>query len=205
MTGSEVRRRPGGRSARVRNAVLDATLGLLHAHGLDGLTVSEVATRAGVHETSIYRRWGTRENLILDALLVHTEQQLPVPDTGSLRGDLLTYATALAAYLGTPLGNALDHAIASAGDDAETSRARTRYWDTRYEHAGEMITRAMGRGELPDTADPRFVLELLVAPLHFKVLLTREPLDPALPERIVDAILPGLGTDRRADGAIHLA
>ena len=69
-------RRPGGRSARVRRAVLDAALDVLHAHGMEGLAVTDVAARAGVHETSIYRRWGTREHLIVDALLEEAEEHL---------------------------------------------------------------------------------------------------------------------------------
>jgi AcrR family transcriptional regulator len=172
--------------------VHDAVLDLLHNHELDKLSVSDVASRAGVHETSIYRRWGSRENLLIDALLSVTGVHLPVPDTGSLRADLIAYASSLAAYLTTPLGNALNRAVASSADGPETGRARAQYWESRYQLAREMITRAIDRGELPDTADPRFVLELLVAPLHFKVLLTREPLDPALPSRLVDAILSGI-------------
>src|SRR5689334_5142584 len=99
-----VRRRPGGRSARVRQSVLDATLALLAERGLDGLTVAEVAELAGVHETSIRRRWQTRENLACDAMLNYSEQQLPIPDTGSLREDLATFAAEIAAYDSTPLG-----------------------------------------------------------------------------------------------------
>lgn len=200
MSKTEIRRRPGGRSARVRRAVLDATLDLC-AHGLDALTVADVAARAGVHETSIYRRWGTRENLMIDALLGAADEQLPVPDTGTLRGDLIAYATALATYLTTPLGNALDRALASASDDPATSRTRDRYWDTRYALSREMITRAIDRGELPDTTDPRLALEMLVAPLHFKVVLTREPLAPDLPARLVDALLYGLAATVDIDNA----
>ena len=192
MTEPRTQPRPGGRSARVRRAVLDAALDLLHANGMDGLTVADVAARAGVHETSIYRRWGTRENLMLEALLEEAEALLPVPDTGSLREDLLAYATSLAAYLTSPIGDAFDRALASAGDDPATSRSRDQYWNARYARSGQIITRAIDRGELPDATDPRHVLEMLVAPLHLKVVLTREPLDPALPERIVDTLLHGL-------------
>ncbi|QSE89915.1 TetR/AcrR family transcriptional regulator [Rhodococcus pseudokoreensis] len=191
-------RRPGGRSARVRRAVLDATLDLLHTHGMDGLTVADVSARAEVHETTIYRRWGTRENLMIDALLEDAEESLPIPDTGSLRDDLIGYLTSLAVYLGTPRGNDFDRALAAAGDDPAASAARNHYWNTRYARSGHIITRAIDRGELPDTTDPRQTVEMLVAPLHFKVVLTREPLDPNLPARLVDTLLHGIAATQPA-------
>ncbi|WP_224090599.1 TetR/AcrR family transcriptional regulator [Arthrobacter sp. StoSoilB13] len=192
MTDSGIRPRPGGRSARVRRAVLDATLDLFHAFGMNGLTVADVSARAGVHETTIYRRWGTRENLMIDALLEEAEELLPVPDTGSVRDDLIAYLTSLVAYLSTPHGNDFDRALAAAGDDPAASQARKQYWNTRYARSGQIITRAIDRGELPDTTNPRHAVDMLVAPLHFKVVLTREPLDPGLPARLVDTILHGL-------------
>jgi AcrR family transcriptional regulator len=175
----------------VRAAVLDATFELLHAHGLDGLKVSEVAARAQVHETSIYRRWGTRENLLLDAM-IDVSEQLRVPDTGSLRGDLTAYAADLAEFLATPLGYALEHTLAVAGDDPDAQRARDRYWTSRYERSRQMVTRAVDRGELPGTVDPRLVIEMLVSPVHFRVVLTREPVDAGMPARLVDALLGGI-------------
>ncbi|MHC1559001.1 TetR/AcrR family transcriptional regulator [Actinomycetospora sp. C-140] len=192
MSETEVRRRPGGRSARVRAAVLDAALELLRSHGLEGLKVSEVAERAGVHETSIYRRWGNRENLLIDALLDATEQ-LRVPDTGRVRDDLIAYVGDLAAFLASPTGHALEHTLSAAGDDPAMREARDRYWAARSAGSQQMITRAVGRGELPDTVDPRLAIEMLVSPVHFRVLLTREPIEPGLPARLVDALLAGIG------------
>src|ERR1700744_3952658 len=107
MLETSVHRRPGGRSARVREAVLEATLATLAEVGVEKLAIAEVARRADVHETSIYRRWKTRENLITDALLNYSEQHLPIPDTGSLRGDLTAFGAELATYLATPMGRAL--------------------------------------------------------------------------------------------------
>ena len=107
----EVQRRPGGRSARVRAAVLRATLEVMAEHGAGGLTISEIARRAGVHATSVQRRWGTTENVVLDAMLTRSQEQLPVPDTGTLRGDLIAFARLVAAYLATPLGHAPDVTI----------------------------------------------------------------------------------------------
>src|SRR6201986_3287208 len=85
-------RRTGGRSARVRAAVLRATLDALLSCSADDLSIRDVAQRAGVHETSIYRRWGTRANLILDAVQGEIEAAVPPPDTGSLRRDPLAPA-----------------------------------------------------------------------------------------------------------------
>ncbi len=192
MTEVAVRRRPGGRSARVRQSVLDATLALLGEGGLNGLTVADVAARAGVHETSIRRRWRTKENLICDALLNHSEQQLPIPDTGALREDLAAFAAELVAYLTTPLGTALLQAIAATGEDPALAEARTAFWQTRHELASAMIERAVARGELSAAVDSRLALEALIAPLHFRTLLTDEPLDEDLPRRLADLVLDGI-------------
>src|ERR1700689_682516 len=97
-TQHEVRHRPGGRSARIRQSVIEATMAVLRDRGWDRFSIAEVASRAGVHETSIYRRWGTRERLATDALPAPGAKALPVPDTGSLRGDLAGFAAGICQY-----------------------------------------------------------------------------------------------------------
>ncbi len=194
MSKVEVRRRPGGRSARVRESVLEATLTVLSEGGLERLTVADVAARAGVHETSIRRRWRTRENLICDALLNHSEQQLPIPDTGSLREDLIAFASELAAYNETALGKALLHAMTAQSDDQTVAEARATFWRGREALASAMIERAISRGELSHTVDGRLALETLIAPLHFRTLLTDEPLDDELPRRLTDLLLDGISS-----------
>jgi AcrR family transcriptional regulator len=165
---------------------------LLAERGMDRLTVADIADRAGVHETSIRRRWRTRENLICDALLNYSEVHLPIPDTGSLREDLAGFASELAVYLTTPLGRALLHAMATTGEDPALAEARTAFWQTRYELAGAMIERAVARGELPATVDGRLALEALIAPLNFRALLTDEAPDGDLPRRLADLVLDGI-------------
>ncbi|WP_369386662.1 TetR/AcrR family transcriptional regulator [Streptomyces sp. CG1] len=192
MSGNEVRRRTGGRSARVRSAVLDATLEAMAEHGADGVAIRDVARRAGVHETSVYRRWTSVEQLILDALLSYSQQQLPVPDTGLLRDDLLTFGRSVAAYLATPLGTALTRSMAATGDDAALAASRAQFWQSRFELAQVMIERGMARGELPADADAALLLELLISPLHFRALLTRMPIDDHFVEQTVDTLLHGL-------------
>jgi AcrR family transcriptional regulator len=188
----EVQRRPGGRSARVRTAVLQATLEAMAEHGPGGVTISEIARRAGVHATSVQRRWGTAENVMLDAMLTRSQEELPVPDTGTLRGDLIAFARLVAAYLATPLGAALSRTMAVAEDDPEAADGRMQFWRARYDVARVMIDRAIERGELAAGTDSQLALEVLIAPLHFRALLTRQPIDDTLIEQLVNAVLRGL-------------
>ncbi|MEU6054956.1 TetR/AcrR family transcriptional regulator [Streptomyces xanthochromogenes] len=86
------RRRTGGRSARVREAVLKATAELIAEQGHERIPIAEIAERSGVHQTSIYRRWRTTNAIVLDLSQERLASSWAIPDTGSLRGDLLAYA-----------------------------------------------------------------------------------------------------------------
>ena len=193
---NEVARRPGGRSARVRADVLRSTLEALAEHGSGALTVSEIARRSGVHGTSIQRRWGVMQNLVLDALLTYSQEEVPTPDTGNLRDDLVALARLIAAYLDTPLGTALAQAMAAADDDLALADSRAEFWRARYAATRTIIDRAIDRHELAADADRQLGLELLVAPLHFRALLTRQPIDDDWIERMVDALLRGFAQRR---------
>ena len=173
MSEPAVRRRTGGRSARVREAVLKAALHAVAERGADALSISEIARQAEVHETSIYRRWPTKEHLVLDALLDYSEAKLPIPDTGTLRDDLVAFATAVTAYLDSPLGRTLARSMAVAGDDDTLAAGRAQFWKSRLDLASAMIARAKDRGEVPTDLDAATALELVIAPLHFRALLTR--------------------------------
>ncbi|WP_044515032.1 TetR/AcrR family transcriptional regulator [Mycolicibacterium septicum] len=188
----EIRRRPGGRSERVRRAVVDATLEVMADKGIADFTVSDVAARSGVHETSIYRRWGSRESLIAETLLGYSEKVIPVPDTGSIRTDLHGLLSGIAAYLSSPVGRALAQALAFSGEESRWAAVRQEFWTGRLELARTIIDRAIDRGELPAGTDPRLVLEVLVAPLSFRTLVTREAIDDGLCIRLVDLVLAGI-------------
>jgi AcrR family transcriptional regulator len=192
QASAAIRRRTGGRSARVRAAVLDATLDTLLAQGPDRLSIADIAVAAGVHETSIYRRWRTKENLIIDALFARTEQDIPVPDTGSLRGDLIAAARSLAAVLTSPIGALLARASVLTVNDPAVAATQERYWATRFELGKAIVNRAIDRGELPPGTQPRPALDMLAGALHMRALLTHEPIEDDLPERLADTVLFGL-------------
>ena len=187
-----VRRRTGGRSARIRETVLSAALQALEANGVGGLTISEIARRSGVHATSIHRRWGTLENVLFEAVLTYSQQTLPIPDTGSVRGDFIAFARLMANYLETPLGKTVMRTMASAQDHSERANTRAEVLRVRFETASVMAARGIERGEIRAGIEPKFAQELLVAPIYLRRLVTREPIDDGFIERVVDTLLRGL-------------
>jgi AcrR family transcriptional regulator len=172
--------------------VLDTTIEVILENGAEPLSIGMVAERSGVHETSIYRRWGTREKLVVDALLSHSAQELPVPDTGSLREDLAALESVLIQYVSTPLGLAQSRSLATSSDDPFVEATRTEFWQRRLAAAEVIVTRAIARGEVPATTDPAVVIEMLVGPIHFRTLLTHRELDRGLAQRIADIIMDGI-------------
>lgn len=191
---SEVQRRTGGRSARVRSAVLQAAVEALAEPGSHAVSMNEIARRAGVHATSVQRRWGSREKLMLDAMLTYSQQQLPIPDTGSLREDLIAFARSIAAYLTAPLGGSLARTMAATDDDPALRAGRADFWQARYDAARVIVDGAVDRHEVPADTDPRLMLEMLISPVHFRQLLTRTPTSDDHIERLVDVLVRGFGS-----------
>ena len=169
--------------------MLGAALEILRERG-EGLSVTEVAERAGVHETSVYRRWGTREALVLDAVREGLGENVPVPDTGSLRGDLLRYARDSAAFLRTPLGASFARAAATMPASEEAAAARREYWESRLGEVGAVFHRAEERGELPAGTKAGAALEALLGALYLRLLVTGRPLEDGFVERLVDGVFP---------------
>jgi AcrR family transcriptional regulator len=188
------KKRVGGRSARVRAAVFDATLHLLVSKGFENLSIIEVAARSGVHATSIYRRWGNKVNLAVEAILGSEEGQIPIPDTGSLRADLVELLRELRRYHQSPEGRALavvNAALAQHKATPELQEVRLKYWQAMFDRVDEIYQRAMRRGELNEHVDTRFITQVLIAPFFLQLLITGEELDERLPERVVDLVLSG--------------
>jgi AcrR family transcriptional regulator len=171
----------------VRSSVLTAALEELAAVGFAAFSVDGVAARAGVHKTTVYRRWRTRENLLLEAMLERGREHVPIPDTGSLRSDLLAYGRAIVASLRTPESEAAVRAVASIGDRGSAiAKASRAFWSARFELTGEIVARAVARNEIPAGVDPQIVVEAVVAPIYFRLLLNADELDPRFLARVAD-------------------
>jgi AcrR family transcriptional regulator len=180
--------RPGGRTARVRSAVLRAAGDALAEHGLAGLDLADVARRAEVGRTTVYRRWGTPANLVADLLTDMAEQSLPRTDTGSLSDDLRANARLVQRTLADARQGALFKAvIAAATCDAQAAAALRRFYDTRVSEWEPCVRQAVERGELPEGTDTHEVIRAVSAPLYYHLLTTGEPLDEATADRAADA------------------
>lgn len=182
-------RRPGGRTARVRAQVLDAVRAELAERGHEGLTVEGIATRAGVHRATVYRRWRDVGGLLVDVIEAAGETDWQPPDTGSLRGDLTALNHEIQESLVVQPSFAVALMAASFHSE-QAARAQTRLWADRYAQCEILVERAAERGELPTAAqhtDARSLLIAATAPLYHQLVLLRADPDPHLPERAARA------------------
>jgi len=183
----EARRRTGGRSARVRAAVLESAVSLLTEKGFAGFSIADVAALAGVHETSIYRRWKTKDVLVLEATLHFSKSSLPIPDTGSLRSDLRVLVKRLVSVMRSPEGQMV--MALAASQHPHVVRARQNFWRERHDSLRPVFDRAVLRGEFPRDGDAKRFFETLVAPLYMRQFSTGEPLGDWRYEDAIDRLL----------------
>ncbi|MER5908257.1 TetR/AcrR family transcriptional regulator [Streptomyces mirabilis] len=183
-------RRPGGRTARTRARILEATLHLVARDGIAGLRYEEVAELAGVHRTSVYRNWPDREELVTAALLRYSGS-VELEDTGDLRHDLVDYLVALADLLSTTTGRAMQRVIQSARENPEVALPVNRIFEQRLAGLQQVVDHAVARGELPPV-DGYFLAEMLTGPVHLYVSRGLHPFTRAEAERITDVVLAGL-------------
>ncbi|MGW2650688.1 TetR/AcrR family transcriptional regulator [Streptomyces sp. NPDC001393] len=180
--------RPGGRTARVRAAVLRAAGDALAEHGFDRLDLADIARRADVGKTTVYRRWSTTTGLIADLLLDMAEQSSPRTDTGSLDEDLKANARLVVQTLTDPRQGAVFKAvIAAAACDERTAQALHRFYATRIDEWAGCVDQAVERGEVPGGTDAHEVIRAVSAPLYYRFLVSGDSLDQAAADRAAAA------------------
>jgi AcrR family transcriptional regulator len=182
-------RRPGGRTARVRAAVLRAAGDALAEHGFAHLDLAEIARRAGVGKTTVYRRWSTVPGLVADLLAVMAEESEPRTETGSLLGDLTANARLVQRALSDARqGRLFQAVVAAATCDARTAAALHRFYEIRVAEWAPCVRQAMDRGEVPGDTDPNEVVRAVSAPLYYRLLTSDLPLDEAAADRAAKAV-----------------
>ncbi|MFI6449281.1 TetR/AcrR family transcriptional regulator [Kitasatospora sp. NPDC050543] len=182
--------RPGGRSARVRADVVAATLAEVAEKPYEQLTVETVATRAGVHKATLYRRWGGMDGLIADALASSADQAWPIPDTGTLDEDLRLLAREVQETFTDPELRTTPTALISAALRSDLGAAALNtFFTARHRQAAAVADRAVERGELSAGIDGAELVRAATAPLYHRLFITGEPLDDRAAERAAAAAL----------------
>lgn len=187
------------RAGRPRRAddIFAAVLELLVAAGYEGLTMEAVAARAGVNKTTLYRWWTSKDELLAAALTDSDLLAFPVPDTGSLRGDLIETAHGihrlLTGHTTAPIAAAVLAAAPSRPRLAAIGRA---FFADRAAREHPVFRRAVDRGELPEHVDPRLIMDAVAGAIWFRLFLRAETLDEAELATTVDMVLGGATTLR---------
>ncbi|MFH8571435.1 TetR/AcrR family transcriptional regulator [Streptomyces sp. NPDC017993] len=193
------------RSVETDRAILDATRAALVDVGWGKLTMGEVAVRAGVAKTTLYRRWANKNELVVDAVAVLFDE-LELPDRGSLQADIEGVALQFGALLARPeTKTALMAVVAeSTTDDALRERIRSAIVDRQKRLVVLGRERAQLRGELPpDTPGTDgalaaaqtvgLIFDLIAGAIVHRTLVSAEPVDGAWARQLSTVLLQGLG------------
>jgi AcrR family transcriptional regulator len=179
------------RNPDVDEAIFRATAELLGEGGYANLSIDGVAQRAGITRQSIYRRWPSKLELVT-ALMGEVSESAPLPDTGSLRGDLLALYRLYARNLLTPGGPIVPNLVAEAMHNAELSTIVVDYVDGRRLVAMQVFERAIGRGEMRGDADTGMLIDLISGYFWYRKLIRKAPIRRDGITAFVDTILRGI-------------
>ena len=197
MTVEQPTRRPGGRTAEVTRRVKEAVVQLLIEGGLAACTFAHVAERASVERSTLYRRYGDRWAMMIDAILDFAADEIPSVSTGSFADDLRFLLDRTAEILATPIGPAV-WAVGAALRAGAASEHHDRFWQTRFRQILPIFEAAKERGELPLWTDEEEVLAFALGTVHYRMLVMGSRLTPSMIDRIVDQSCALYGVNRNA-------
>ncbi len=165
------------RIERTRARVLEATLELAADSGLQACTFDAVAERSGVARSTLYRHWSNQAELVMEAI-DGQEVERVAPDTGNLRDDMLSAMLELGRGLDDSLWGAMvPQLVAAAYIDPEMSDIQRRNAEYHQSIDVEIVERAKGRGEIPADTDSAHAALLFVAPIFYRKVNARQPID----------------------------
>lgn len=179
-----------GRAAKVVSRVLMATGEELNRVGYANLRIEIVAERAGVNKTTIYRRWPTKAILVSDTLDSHFQVEREMPETGSLRGDIVEYLNNMVSLGRTSMWRGVLTALLGR-TDTKVEEVATKLYLRERAFRTRLVERAIERGELPRSVDAELTGDLFSAPILRRLLTFGEEVEPEYIESVVDAALAG--------------
>jgi AcrR family transcriptional regulator len=172
-------------------AILRATYELLAETGYQGLRVDAVAARAQASKATLYRHWPTKAGLVLDAVRFCKNVAGDLPDTGTLRGDLITWFSQMAEAITGEEGPILAGLFMALTTEPELAVELRKMRDSKLPHAEEICGRGRDRGELRPGYDASLIDEVVPAVLFMRGFGQGEPLDaPFIAHLVDDIVLP---------------
>ena len=181
------------RTERARNAVLKAATELMLAHGPNAVTVDQIAAVSGVSKTTIYKHWPNKIAVSIDAFAAHMAQEVPRPDTGSTRGDLVEQVQAVCAFYASAAGRIFAQLVGEVQTDPEGAGLfLDRFLAGRRQAVRELWDRGVRRGDIRAGIDVEIGIDVLFGPAIFRLMTGHAPLDPAAATAIAEAALDGL-------------
>ncbi|AOW91690.1 TetR family transcriptional regulator [Rhodococcus sp. WMMA185] len=182
------------RDRRTHDAIIRTTEELITEHGYAGTSIGAIATRAGVGKDAIYRRWSGKPELVYEALFTTTDVG-PVPNTGTLAGDITQFTQDLVDEFSAPAAAAaLPGLLADfAADSVLRGRLRSTFLAPARERMVEIFERAVASGELTDDVDVELILDTLAGAVFFHVGLMGEPVHAELANQLADVVTSGVG------------
>lgn len=179
------------RSEKARVAILKATIKLLEQMTLQELSIEAIASESGVSKATIYRWWPSKVSVVIDAFVEYHVLKTPIRRDVSPREALINHMSALVhQYSGLP-GRIVAQIIAAGQADAEVLREfRERFWYGRRAALRELFAEGQRLGEFKSGVDLEFLMDVLYAPIYFRLLWGHMPLDESLVQALVDNVLP---------------
>lgn len=190
-------RRTGVRkpTERVRRAVLESAREIIGSRGFSAFTVDELVSRSGISKMTIYRWWSNRSAVAMDVLLDEAGPNEPILHEGSALDNLRTHLENAGRFIAGQSGALLAGIVADAQHNEELSNAlRTRYLSKRRSMTVELLRRAVQEGDLRPDVDPEVIVDLLIGPLYYRLLLRHLPVDDNTALELLDVVLDGVST-----------
>lgn len=181
---------------------MEAALELLTEGGVAAVSIEAVAARAGVGKATVYRRWPSRTPLVAEALSFASDQLIPTPETGSVRGDLRQLLGDLAAVLAGPAGQVIAGVQAEALAVPELGEAlRVTLIKPRRDVLMQILRSGTGRGEVAPGTNVSVAVDMLAGAIFHRLLLTREQIDQPLVESLIEMVMEGIASSHHGPHA----
>jgi AcrR family transcriptional regulator len=181
------------RSEASRGAIIAAANQLLRTIGLNRMSIEAVDEASGVGKTTIYRWWPSKGTLALDAYLEDMRAKVVAPDTGDGGEDLRRHARAVIGFYAGEEGRIFAQFMAEAQNDPGLAEAfRERFLSQRRATVKTIWQRGVARGEFRDDVDAEVAMDMIFAPIVYRLLAGHAPLVKSLADGLVDAALRGL-------------